>query len=87
MATGVKLDEETKQRLKSLGDQLDRSPHWIMRTAIEEYLSKQEKYWQERQEDMQRWEDYQLTGESVAHEEVVEWLDDTAAGKETPCPV
>jgi len=87
MTTGIKLDKSTKDRLKSLGNQIDRSPHWIMKTAIEEYLTNQERYWQERQEDLARWENYQLTGEGIPHADVGKWLDDIATGKEPSCPV
>ena len=31
---GVKLDEEIKERLKSLGKYKQRSPHWLIREAI-----------------------------------------------------
>jgi len=33
---GVKLDEEMRHRLKSLGEAKQRSPHWLMKTAIAE---------------------------------------------------
>lgn len=84
--TGIKLDKETKKRLKALGEKLDRSPHWIMKTAIESYIDEQERYWQEREKDMKRWEHYMLTGESVPHEKVSAWLDTIGTDKETECP-
>jgi predicted transcriptional regulator len=37
---GVKLDEETRNRLKSLSTAKQRSAHWLMREAIREYLDK-----------------------------------------------
>ena len=83
---GVKLDESTCQRLKELGKLRDRSPHWLMRSAIEKYLDEEERYEHEKREDMERWEQYQLTGNAVPHEKVARWLKDLAAGKETPCP-
>jgi predicted transcriptional regulator len=57
-----------------------------MRTAIAEYLDREERYEQERREDMARWERYQLTGAAVPHKTVAKWLSDTAHGKSTPCP-
>ena len=80
-ATGIKLDEHTRLRLKRLGEQRERSPHWLMRTAILEYLDREERYEQEKQEDMARWENYQLTGEAVPHKTVAKWLRDTARDK------
>ena len=39
---GVKLDERTRDRLKILGEARRRSPHWLMREAIREYLERLE---------------------------------------------
>lgn len=39
---GVKLDEEIRDRLKSLGTARQRSTHWLMREAIREYLEREE---------------------------------------------
>lgn len=83
---GIKLTEATKSRLRALGDKMDRSTHWIMKTAIERYLTEQERYWQERQEDLERWESYLYSGEGVAHEEVAQWLDSIGTDDERPCP-
>ena len=83
---GIKLDDKTRDRLKRLGEQRARSPHWLMRTAIAEYLDREERYEQERREDMARWERYQLTGEAVPHKTVAKWLSDTVHGKAAPCP-
>src|SRR5690606_5866132 len=37
-ALGVKLDETTRERLKSAAQQLDRTPHWLIKQAIYSYL-------------------------------------------------
>ena len=88
MATtrGIKLDEQTSARLKALAEQRDRSPHWLMKTAIMEYLDREEAYEREKREDQERWERYQLTGEAVAHERVAAWLQSIAEGRPIPCP-
>lgn len=83
---GVKLDESTCQRLKELGRLRERSPHWLMRTAIEKYLEQEEHFEREKREDMERWERYQLTGKTVPHAKVTKWLGELAAGKNKPCP-
>ncbi len=84
--TGIKLETETRDRLQSLAEKMDRSPHWVMKTAIEHYVSQQEQYWQEREDDMQRWQDYQLTGDGVPHDQVAAWLDQFGTDDETACP-
>lgn len=88
MATtqGIKLDDNTQKRLKALGEARHRSSHWIMRTAIETYLDHAEHYENEKNEDMQRYEHYQLTGKAIDQSAVEAWLKDLAQGKITPCP-
>lgn len=31
---GVKLDEETRERLKNAAQKIDRTPHWLIRQAV-----------------------------------------------------
>ena len=76
---GLKLDDETRARLQRLGDTRDRSPHWLMKTAIREYLSREEHIEQERLEDEQRWRRWEETGAHLDHDSMVAWLDDLAA--------
>ncbi len=78
---GIKLDGETHNRLKALGEIRDRSPHWLMRTAILISLEKEERYEREKREDAERWDRYQLTDEAVPHERVAQWLGKLAQGE------
>ena len=73
---GVKLDEGIKQRLKTLGKTRKRTPHWLMKSAIAEYLEREEKIEAQKQEDMERWREYKLTGESLSNQAMMTWLDD-----------
>ena len=66
---GVKLDKETRARLKALGSSRDRTPHYLMKQAINQFLEREEAYEAEKQEDLQRWERYQATGEYVSHDD------------------
>lgn len=77
---GVKLDVETRERLKALGEKKERSPHWLMTRAIQEYLDREEAYEREKQEDLERWRQYVDTGEYVDHETVKDKL--TALGNQ-----
>ena len=83
---GVKLDDTTRQRLATLARIRDRSPHWLMCKAIETFLDREEHYEQEKREDIERWERYQLTGVAVPHEKAVAWIENLAQGKVTSCP-
>jgi len=60
--TGIKLDEATRARLQALGGQRERSPHWLMKRAISEYLDREERYEREKHEDIERWRRYQESG-------------------------
>ncbi|WP_353886866.1 transcriptional regulator [Pseudomonas sp. L7] len=39
---GVKVDTITKQRLKSAAERIDRSPHWLLKHAVLEWISRVE---------------------------------------------
>ncbi|VDR28354.1 Bifunctional protein putA [Raoultella terrigena] len=39
---GVKLDEATRERIKSAASRIDRTPHWLIKQAIFNYLEKLE---------------------------------------------
>ncbi len=88
MATtqGIKLDDKTRQRLKDLAEKRQRSPHWLMRTAIGDYLDREEKYERERAEDKTRWENYLITGKSIEGETMERLLQDLAKGKTVEWP-
>ena len=88
MATtqGIKLDDKTRQRLKDLAEKRQRSPHWLMRTAIGDYLDREEKYEREKAEDMNEYDEYLRTGMAIDNEVVLAWLGDLADGKDSPWP-
>jgi len=83
---GVKLDEELQARLKALGERCERSPHWLMKKAICEFLDRMETEEKERQLLIDRWNRYQETGESISHEAVTKWLNTWGTDKESECP-
>lgn len=78
---GIKLDDDTQARLKSLAEKRKRTPHWLMRSAIEDYLKREEQYEAEKAEDMARWEHYLITGNAINHEKIDAWLNNLAQGK------
>jgi predicted transcriptional regulator len=78
---GIKLDDDIRQRLRVLAEKKKHSPHWLMRTAVEDYLVREEQYEKEKAEDMERWEHYLITGKAISHEKVEPWLKDLSQGK------
>jgi len=80
---GIKLDPATRERLKALAQRKDRATHWVIKQAIEEYLTREELAEAERAEDDARWQRYVTTGEAIPNAQVVAWLDELADGKVT----
>lgn len=83
---GIKLDENTQARLKVLAEKRKRSPHWLMRTAIENYLVQEERYEAEKAEDSARWEQYLITGKAIDGDKMEKLLQDLASGKAAEWP-
>jgi RHH-type proline utilization regulon transcriptional repressor/proline dehydrogenase/delta 1-pyrroline-5-carboxylate dehydrogenase len=83
---GVKLDDATRQRLKAVADQLDRTPHWAIKTALIEWLDREETALKERHDDEARWARYVESGQGVDQARVMQWLDALAGGGKDACP-
>jgi predicted transcriptional regulator len=84
--TSLKLDEKMKERVQRLAALRRRSPHWIMREAIEQYVLHEEKREQIRQDALAAWAHYQETGLHVTAEEADAWLAQLEAGEDAPPP-
>jgi predicted transcriptional regulator len=84
--TSLKLDVETKERIRRLAAAQRRSPHWVMREAIEEYIEREEKREQFRQDALAAWSHYQATGLHATAEEADTWLAKLEAGKRAAPP-
>ena len=74
MATSVKLDDELKGRIQHLAHVRHRSPHWIMREAIRDYVEREEAREGLKQEALASWTAYQETGRHLTNQEVNDWL-------------
>ena len=83
---GVKLEKSVRDRLKSLGKSKDRTPHWLVRKAIDEYLAREEQWEKEKREDLAAWEEYQLTGEAFTSDQVIGWMKQLRRGKRREWP-
>jgi predicted transcriptional regulator len=85
-ATSVKLDAKTKERVQRLALVRRRSPHWVMREAIEQYVEREEKREQFRRDALDAWEHYQTTGLHATADEADAWLAKLEAGKDAVPP-
>jgi predicted transcriptional regulator len=71
----VKLADDERARLASLASTRKRSSHFLMREAIQQYLTREEARQSFREEADEAWRDYQKTGLHATHEEVKAWVD------------
>lgn len=86
-ATSIKIDDELKERVQHLANVRRRTPHWIMREAIAQYVEREEKREDFRQDCIRAWEEYQTTGLHATAEEVDAWLASWGTDNELPAPV
>lgn len=84
--TSVKLPEATKERLDRIAEARQRTPHWLMREAIEQYVEREEQREALRRDALAAWEAYRATGRHVTKDEADAWLARLEAGEDTDPP-
>jgi predicted transcriptional regulator len=84
--TSLKLDQETKLRLQKLADARRRSAHWLMREAIEQYVTREEQRQRLRQDALVAWDEFQATGHHVTAREADAWLARLEDGEDVDPP-
>jgi predicted transcriptional regulator len=84
--TSLKLDPELRGRVQRLADARRRSPHWIMREAIAEYVTREEQRETFRADTQAAWEEYQSSGLHLTADEADAWLDRLEAGEKVDPP-
>ncbi|HEU5339782.1 CopG family ribbon-helix-helix protein [Edaphobacter sp.] len=84
--TSLKLDSGTKARVQRLAAARRRSPHWMMREAIEQYVEREEKREQLREDAVAVWTHFQETGLHVTAEDADAWLAKLEAGRKAAKP-
>lgn len=78
----IKIDADIKERVKRLADARQRTPHWLMREAIRQYVEREAF----RQDAINAWNEYQATGLHVTLPEADAWLAKLEAGKDAEPP-
>lgn len=82
----IKLDEDTRARVKRLADARRRSSHWLMREAITQYVDREEKREAFRLDTLKAWEAYRATGLHVTADEADAWLEQLEQGNDIEPP-
>jgi predicted transcriptional regulator len=84
--TSLKIDSALKERVQRLASARRRAPHWLMREAVEQYVEREEKREQLRQDALAAWSGYQATGLHLTAKEADAWLAKLEAGKSAVIP-
>lgn len=82
----IKIDEDMKARVKRLADARQRTSHWLMREAIAQYVDREEKREAFRQDTLNAWEAYRITGLHVTADEADAWLAQLEEGNDIEPP-
>lgn len=86
-AVAITLDQETQERIKRLADSRQRTSHWLMKEAINQYLAREEKRAAMRHDAINAWSEYKETGIHASADEVTAWLETWGEENELPPPV
>lgn len=82
----IKLPQQDRDRLQTLGAAKNRTPHWMAKEAIAQYLEREEAAEKFRQETISRWDEFCHTGRSVPNEDVMKWLESWGTDTELEPP-
>lgn len=87
MNRAIKLDESIYDRLKTLGESRQRTPHWLMKEAIKQFLEREEEAEQRKKDTLERIARFEETGESIPFETIDAWLATWGSESEGKCPI
>ena len=82
----VKLDADVHARVRKLAKVQHRTPHYLMREAIAQYVEREEKREALNRDTLKAWDEFQATGLHVTAEEVDKWLASWGTDDELPPP-
>jgi predicted transcriptional regulator len=74
VATSLKISDKLKTRIQRLARLRQRSAHWIMHEAIQQYVEREEARESFKKEALASWTAYQETGRHLTGQEVRAWL-------------
>ncbi|PUE13588.1 CopG family ribbon-helix-helix protein [Limnohabitans sp. WS1] len=83
----IKIDEVTRARVKRLADARQRTPHWLMREAIQQYVDREEKREAFRQDALQAWETFRANNQHAPADQADAWLAQLEQGNDVDPPV
>ena len=81
----IKLPVKLKTRLQKLGKLKERSPHWLMKEAIEHYLDAEEEQEKLKHQTTKRWAEAEHN-QVIANSKVISWLNTWGTEQEQERP-
>jgi predicted transcriptional regulator len=84
--TTLKLDDSMKERIKRLAEGRKRTSHWLMREAISEYVTREEKRDSFYQDALASLEHYNETGLHITLDELEVWFNSLGTEHEVDMP-
>ena len=82
----IHLSEEMESRIDALSKVRDRTPDYLMKTAIERFLDVEESLEAERQLVLKRWQEFEITGEAISAVVMDNWAEALIAKKQNRLP-
>jgi predicted transcriptional regulator len=70
----VKLDDDTYTRLKEIGKNSRRSPHWLMKEAIKQFIDREDEAENIRKDTVARLQNFEANGAAIKFSEIEAWL-------------
>lgn len=83
----VKLDKSECERIKSLAKAKKRTPHYLMREAIQAYLEQEEAQQRFIEVGKRSLAEYQRTGEHITLDEFEAWTDELKTNPKASMPL
>lgn len=85
--TSLKIPAELKERVRLLAAQRRRTPHWILREAVEQYVNREEARQRQIRDSLAAWQQFQKDGLHATAAEADQWLARLEAGEDVEPPV
>ena len=86
VSTSIKLDPNMKDRVQRVADSMRRTPHWVMKEAVEKYVTDAERREAWERDSLEALRELDETGLHVTGEEVMVWLESWGTDDEKPAP-
>lgn len=86
-AVSVKLDSNDRERLNKIASMRKRTSHYLMKEAIQTYISHEEARLDFKRETDEAWQHYQETGLHITQDELFTWMDSMFTPNELTPPV